>query len=355
MSPLLSPNIFVVIMAGGRGTRFWPRSRHQEPKQFINIVGSESLLRTTVNRLSGLVDKDHILIITTEDLVSQTQKNLPELPVENILVEPEGRNTGPCLAFALTMLEPRAAGGTMVVLSADHWIGDTALFQQDIQTAVTHAETKQHMVVFGIHPTHPETGYGYIEAESPTGLSRVKSFKEKPQLDQAIDYLKDPHQLWNAGMFVWTFKTLRSAFLEYSPQGLGLLDEWKRAGSDMTQLKTIYTKIEAAPIDIQIVEKSKNVSVLVAQFPWSDVGSWQTASSFLTKDKEGNGSEGTVLFLNSHDTAVFGTERLIAVAGVKDLIIVDSGDALLICHKDQVQSVKQIVEKLKQQGRTDFL
>ena len=123
----------------------------------------------------------------------------------------------------------------------------------------------------------------------------------------------------------------------------------------MTQLKTIYTKIEAAPIDIQIVEKSKNVSVLVAQFPWSDVGSWQAASSFLTKDKEGNGSEGTVLFLNSHDTAVFGTERLIAVAGVKDLIIVDSGDALLICHKDQVQSVKQIVEKLKQQGRTDFL
>jgi mannose-1-phosphate guanylyltransferase len=282
MSPLLSPNIFVVIMAGGRGTRFWPRSRHQEPKQFINIVGSESLLRTTVNRLSGLVDKDHILIITTEDLVSQTQKNLPELPVENILVEPEGRNTGPCLAFALTMLEPRAAGGTMVVLSADHWIGDTALFQQDIQTAVTHAETKQHMVVFGIHPTHPETGYGYIEAESPTGLSRVKSFKEKPQLDQAIDYLKDPHQLWNAGMFVWTFKTLRSAFLEYSPQGLGLLDEWKRAGSDMTQLKTIYTKIEAEPIDIQIVEKSKNVSVLVAQFPWSEVGSWQSAISFLS-------------------------------------------------------------------------
>ena len=355
MSSLLGSNVFVVIMAGGRGTRFWPRSRHENPKQFINIVGSESLLRTTVNRLNGLVAIDHILVITTEDLVSQTQKNLPELPKGNILVEPEGRNTGPCLALALTILESRTPDGTMVVLSADHWIGDTAAFQQDIQTAVVHAETHQDMVVFGIHPTHPETGYGYIEAEKVTGLSRVKRFKEKPQLDQAIDYLKDPHQLWNAGMFVWTFKTLRAAFIEHAPRGLSLLDAWKNNGSDIGRLKALYSQIEAEPIDIQIVEKSKNVCVVVAQFLWSDVGSWQAASSFLKKDNDGNGSDGTVLFLNSRDTAVFGSDRLIAVAGVRDLIVVDSGNALLICHKDQAQSVKQIVEKLKQQGQTDLL
>lgn len=342
-------------MAGGRGTRFWPRSRHQKPKQFINIVGSRSLLRATMDRLDGLVDLDHIFVVTTEDLVPQIQENLQELPLENILVEPEGRNTGPCLALTLTMLESRTPQGTMVVLSADHWIGDTPTFQQDVQTAVIHAEKESQIVVFGVHPTHPETGYGYIEAENLTNLSPVKAFKEKPQLDQAITYLRDPHQLWNAGMFVWTFQTLRTAFLEHTPQGLNLLDEWKRAGSNRSQLPVVYAQMKAEPIDIQIVEKSKNVSVLVAQFPWSDVGSWQAASSFLSKDGEGNGSEGSVLFLNSRDTAVFGSERLIALAGVQDLIVVDSGDAVLICHKDQVQSVKQIVEKLKQQGQTDFL
>ncbi len=351
----LSSNVFVVIMAGGRGTRFWPRSRRQEPKQFINIVGSESLLKTTVNRINGLVDLDHIYVITTEDLVPTTKKTLPNLPVDNILVEPQGRNTGPCLALALTMLESRASEGIMVVLSADHWIGDTEIFHKNIHTAVSHADTTDNIVVFGVHPTHPETGYGYIEAENTQGISKVKSFREKPLLEQAIEYLKDPHQLWNAGIFVWSFKTLRTAFLEHSPSGLKLLDEWKKDGSNIVKLNRIYSQIKAEPIDIQVIEKSSSVSVLVAQFPWSDVGSWEAASSFVPKDGEGNGSEGSTLFLNSSNTTVFGTDRLVALVGVEDLIIVDSQDALLICHKDQTQSVKEVVEKLKQQDQVNLL
>ena len=205
-----------VIMAGGKGTRFWPRSRSQRPKQFLAIAGNETLLHQTVHRLDGHFEPQHIFVVTTLELAADTRAMLPELPPENILVEPEGRNTAPCLALSLVEIERRVPKGVMVVLSADHWIGDTEAFIKDVETAVDHAASQRELVVFGIKPTYPETGYGYIEVDDSGDdpVQKVLAFREKPPMDMALRYLESGRHYWNAGMFVWTLADFRDAALQ---------------------------------------------------------------------------------------------------------------------------------------------
>ena len=186
-TPAARPTV-AVVMAGGRGTRFWPRSRNARPKQFLAIVGHETLLHQTVHRLQGHVPPEHIFVVTTEDLAAETRRMLPELPPENVIVEPEGRNTAPCLALALVEIEKKFPNGVMAVLSADHWIGDRELFLEDLDTAVNHAATRRELVTFGIKPTYPETGYGYIESEGQGPVFKVKAFREKPPVDVALQH-----------------------------------------------------------------------------------------------------------------------------------------------------------------------
>jgi mannose-1-phosphate guanylyltransferase len=347
--------LVAVIMAGGRGTRFWPRSRNARPKQFLAIVGTETLLHQTVHRLEGHVAPDHIFVVTTADLAAETCRMLPELPPENVIVEPEGRNTAPCLALALVEIEKKFPQGVMAVLSADHWIGDRELFLEDLDQAVKHAAEAHELVTFGIKPTYPETGYGYIEAEGHGPVLKVKAFREKPPIEVALQYLESGRHYWNAGMFVWTLVDFREGLRVHAPEVLAPLDAWTRAGADPAALPAAYRQLPRLAIDVALMEKAAKVAVVPTRFRWSDVGSWPAAIEFQEADSEGNVSVGETLLLDTRNSAFFGGNRLIAASGVDDLIVVDADDALLICHRDRAQTVKQIVERLKADGREDLL
>ena len=356
MSDTRNPiSMVAVVMAGGRGTRFWPRSRNARPKQFLAIVGTETLLHQTVRRLEGHVAPERVFIVTTEDLAEETRRMLPELPPENVLVEPEGRNTAPCLALALVQIERRFPESVMAVLSADHWIGERQRFLEDLDTAARHAATARELVTFGIRPTYPETGYGYIESEGEGAVLKVKAFREKPPVEVALQYLESGRHYWNAGMFVWTLADLRAGLQRHAPEVLAPLDAWSQAGADPRTLATAYRQLPQVAIDVALMEKAESVAVVPARFSWSDVGSWPAAIEFQDADAQGNVSQGDTLLLDTRNSAFFGGRRLIAASGVEDLIVVDEADALLICHRDRAQSVKQIVERLKAEGREDLL
>lgn len=344
-----------VIMAGGRGTRFWPRSRALRPKQFLAMVGDRTLLNQTVDRLHPLFRPEDTYIVTTADLAEATRRLLPELPPENVLVEPEGRNTAPCLALALVEVERRTPGGVMAVLSADHWIADAAAFRADLETAMDHARATGALVTFGIRPTHPETGYGYIETQGEGAIRSVTAFREKPPLETAMAYVASGRHFWNAGMFVWTLKDFRSELQRHAPDLLAPLDAWRQGGGDPAQLPAAYGRLPKTSIDYALMEKSDRVAVVPAAFPWSDVGSWPAAAAFLERDGEGNAAKGEAVLVDSRNCTVFGGARLVAGVGLDDLIIVDEPDALLVCHRDRAQGVKAVVDRLQAEGRSDLL
>ena len=348
-------SLVAVVMAGGRGTRFWPRSRNARPKQFLAITGEETLLHQTVRRLDGHVSPERIFVVTTEDLAAETRRMLPELPSDNVIVEPEGRNTAPCLALALVEIEKKVPNGVMAVLSADHWIGDRELFLEDLDLAVSHAAERHELVTFGIRPTYPETGYGYIESEGEGAVLQVKAFREKPPVDVAVEYLASGRHYWNAGMFVWTLADFRAGLQQHAPEVLAPLDAWIQAGAEPAALAAAYGQLPKVAIDVALMEKAGTVAVVPTRFRWSDVGSWPAAIEFQEPDAEGNVSQGETLLLDTRNCAFFGGKRLIAASGVDDLIVVDAEDALLICRRDKAQSVKQIVERLKADGREDLL
>jgi mannose-1-phosphate guanylyltransferase len=349
------PDMIAVVMAGGRGTRFWPRSRGHRPKQFLAMVGEETLLHQTVNRLKPAFADRNIYIVTTEDLAAETRRMLPQLPPENVLVEPEGRNTAPCLALALVAIEREHPDGVMVVLSADHYIGEPAVFLEDIGIAVQHANRQHELVTFGIRPTYPETGYGYIETSGQGPVLKAQAFREKPPHEKALEYLASGRHFWNAGMFVWTLRDMRAEMLRHCPEVLAPLDAWIQAGGVAAALSEAYARLPKLSIDYALMEKSSKVAVIPARFPWSDVGSWPAVVEFHQPDEAGNVTVGDTILLDSVNCAVFGGRRLIAASGIQDLIVVDEEDALLICRRDKAQDVKLIVERLEKLGRKDLL
>lgn len=344
-----------VVMAGGRGTRFWPRSRTLRPKQFLAMVGDQPLLTQTVERLRPSFRMEDVYIVTTEDLADATRTLLPELPAENVIVEPEGRNTAPCLALALVTIARRTPDGVMAVLSADHWIADQGAFLADLDLAMSHAEARHALVTFGIRPAYPETGYGYIETEGEGAVLVVKAFREKPPLETALQYVASGRHYWNAGMFVWTLADFRAELRRHAPETLVPLEAWVEGGASAQALKAAYAQLPKLSIDYALMERSNNVAVVPARFPWSDVGSWPAAAEFLDRDSAGNAAQGEAILVDSQGCTVFGGSRVVAGVGLQDLIIVDEPDALLVCHKDKAQGVKAIVDRLQAQGRTDLL
>ena len=319
------------------------------------MVGTTSLLNQTVDRLGAEFPPEKVYVVTTQDLAAETRRILPELPFENVIVEPEGRNTAPCLALALVTIERQHPEAVMVVLSADHWITNREAFLSDIDLAARHAKETHQLVTFGIRPAHPETGYGYIETKGQGAVLGVKAFREKPPLATALEYLQTGRHFWNAGMFVWTLADLRWELLEHCPDVLTPLDAWAAAGAQPASISGAYAVLPKLSIDYALMEKSQHVAVVPATFGWSDVGSWPAVVEFHIPNEAGNVVVGDAVLVDSKNCAIFGGRRMIATSGVSDLIVVDEEDALLICHRDQAQGVKDIVERLQSLGRADLL
>jgi mannose-1-phosphate guanylyltransferase len=354
---------YAVIMAGGSGTRFWPKSRCSYPKQFLSIGSDKTLIEESVERLDGLVQAENILIVINKDHLSLSKKTLPMIPEENFIVEPSARNTAACIALAAFHISRNDPSASMIVLPSDHKILDCAGFISRSDTAFRVAEAGKNLVTFGIIPEYPETGYGYIEYGSQNyielgeGIMKVKRFCEKPDADKAWKYYSSGTHLWNSGMFVWSVETILGALQSHLPKTWEALNPLITMEQDKIQsfLDEVYPALESISIDYAVMEKAENVYTVKGNFGWSDVGSWRTLEKMMKPDENGNAIEGDVIIADSANNIVIGNKRLIALLHVDDLIVVDADDALLICPKERAQNVKQIVEKLKEKGRNDLL
>ncbi|MEW6440470.1 MAG: mannose-1-phosphate guanylyltransferase [bacterium] len=350
-------HLYGVIMAGGRGTRFWPASRHGRPKQLLPILGDRPLLRLAVERLLPLVPPERILIVTGADLASAVKSIVPELPKENLLLEPEGRNTAPCIGWAALHLRQRAGDPVMAVLPADHLIRDAVEFRRLLEAAAAWAEKGDRLVTLAIRPAYPETGYGYIDLGACCGhvrsvpVHRVAGFREKPDRVTAESFLRAGTFFWNSGIFVWKTSTILKAIQEHLPglhQGLqGLQKALSKGRAD--EAKRLFRQLQAISIDYGVIEKAEAVYAIQAAFGWDDVGSWAAVYDQISKDARGNASRGDLIALQSTGCLVDAPDKLVALVGVQDLIVVDTGDALLVCRRDKSQQVREIVEVLKRE------
>ncbi|MCD6101692.1 MAG: mannose-1-phosphate guanylyltransferase [Candidatus Cloacimonetes bacterium] len=349
--------MIALIMAGGVGTRFWPLSTKSKPKQFLNILGNRSMIQQTVDRILPLIEYKDIYIVTNCEQVKLVKEHLPQIPEKNIIAEPLGRNTAACIGLSAVILrEKYKIDETMLVLPADHYIGKPEKFLEIVGFASEFAKKSKNLITFGIKPTFPATGYGYIESgekisDQKFPIFQVKRFKEKPDLETAKKFISNGNFSWNSGMFLWRIDTILNAIEQYMPdlyhQLIKIKTVWGQNKTD--EIKKIYQNLQSIPIDIGVMEKADNSAVLPVDIDWNDIGSWQAVYDMMPKDKKGNYFSGNIINLNSKDSYVLceNEKKVIGLAGVENLIVVDTKDALLICKKENAQDVKKIVELLK--------
>lgn len=353
--------MYAVIMAGGSGTRFWPLSRTRRPKQLLRITGATSMIRSTFERLLPLIPATRVLVVTRAEQERAIRQALPELPQENVLVEPEGRNTAPCIALAALVLEARgAADETMVVLPADHAIAQAESFRSVLQAGDQVLSQHDVLLTLGIEPRRPETGFGYIRlGEKKVTLQgwsfhQVERFVEKPQLETARALVADGKHLWNSGMFLWRVRRIRAELERHVPEMapvLARLQQTYGTGDWKRELEESYARLPKLSIDYGVMEKAAPVWVAPVDLGWSDVGSWASLAEMREKDAEGNVLPPEALAVEARENFVEGRGRAVVLLGVSDLIIVDAEDALLVCHRDHAQDVGKIPERLRRQGR----
>jgi mannose-1-phosphate guanylyltransferase len=357
--------MYIVILAGGSGTRFWPLSRQRTPKQLMSVFGGKSMLQRTVERVLPLQPK-RIMVVTNALQAAETRNQLAYIegvPVD-VIEEPVGRNTAPAIGLAASIIARYDADGIMAVLPADHYILDEERFREALLKGREAAKANA-LVTLGITPTRPETGYGYIEAESNAGAGPVpvKRFVEKPSLERAIEFLETGRFYWNSGMFIWGACTILDQITKHMPELSASLaklifeqDVW--AMSDLKpQISEIYPGIKGESIDFGIMEKAEGVQVIPASFGWSDVGSWSALPEVMEADQNGHVVIEAVdcVSVGSEGCLAYGGGKMVALVGVKDLIVVDTPDALLVCSKSAAQDVKKVVEALEKSGKTEYL
>lgn len=351
-----------VILAGGRGTRFWPRSRRALPKQLLPVVGDQSLIRQTAERLKGLVPAERLWVLTSETLRKKVIQELPEVPRRQVIAEPVQRNTGPAIGLAARLLQERDPDSVMGVFPSDHFIEREATFRRVLRRAVQAAACDDRLVVLGIPPRGPETGYGYIrlpkgaKAGAAEPLSVVK-FEEKPPLAKAKRFFKAGNYFWNAGMFVWRAQAIGDAIEELMPRTAEALSRLAPLSSRRFtgSLRAYYGDCENQSIDYGVLEHAKNiVGFACPEFGWNDVGSWEAVYRLLRKQHQGNVSRTAVQQIDSQGNYVEAPGKLAALIGVENLIVVDTPDALLICSREHAQNVSTLVKKLEAQ-REDLL
>ncbi len=344
-------------MAGGVGSRFWPASRSSFPKQFLDLTGEgRSMLQQTYDRLEGIVPKDQIYILTNARYKSIVATQLPELTETQIICEPEMRNTAPCLLYAGLKIQQRNPKAAMVVLPSDHYIADLAAFKNDMRTALSYAGANTELLTFGIPPRAPHTGYGYLEvADKGEVFSSIKTFTEKPTLEKAESFIADGNYFWNSGIFVWSSQTLLAAFRLFQPKMLSLFE----AGistfgtpEEAAFLAKEYKKAENISIDYAILEKSKNISMIKANFHWNDLGTWTSLYDQLMQEEKENVAVNAHLIVDTAQGNMVYTakEKRIVLKGLENFVVVDEEDVLLIYPKGEDQSVKDLRNSVKAQG-----
>ena len=349
-----------VIMAGGRGERFWPKSRNSCPKQFLSLTSDgETMIQKTVKRLMPLVDIKDVYVVTNAAYKDLVLEQLSDIPEENILAEPCARNTAPCIAFAASVISRKYDDAVMLVLPSDHLIGYEDIYVNTLKKAISVAEEGKNLVTIGITPTYPETGYGYINFGQESGDAyEVKRFVEKPDLPTAKEYLSSGKYLWNSGMFVWKVSSIMADLKEFMPDiyegALRIGEAFGTPGFTETLVKE-FTAFRSESIDFGIMEKASDIFTIPGSFGWDDVGSWLAVERINETDDDKNYTEGDVITVDSKRTTICGGKRLVAAIGTRDIIIVDTDDVLLVCSKNNTQDVKKVIAKLKEEGRSELV
>ncbi|MBI5119128.1 mannose-1-phosphate guanylyltransferase [Candidatus Poribacteria bacterium] len=356
--------MYAVIMAGGSGTRLWPRSRKQKPKQLLDIVSNKTMIQETVERLEPLVDGYHTIVVVGDIHFKEIDQQLALVPTENIIIEPEGKNTAPCIGLAAVHIRAREKDAVMVVLPSDHLVRNDGRFRKTISAAAEVAKRANCLVTIGIEPSVPETGYGYIQVgekvEEVDGedVYKTVAFTEKPVLAMAKKFLKSGDYLWNSGMFVWTVDAILEEIKFLLPdlyEGLTKIEAAIGKKNEKKVIEEVYRSLQPESIDYGILEKAKNVHLLKGNFGWNDIGSWAAMEQFWPKDKDGNFLDAEVVSIESTGNIIHSTKKLVAVIGLKNIVIIETDDALLVCPKERAPEVRRVVEELKKRGLDAYL
>jgi mannose-1-phosphate guanylyltransferase len=349
-------------MAGGVGERFWPSSRRQRPKQLLDLTGQGSMIRLTLARLEGLATPDETFVYTNHEQRDAIVAELAGMiPPENVVGEPDVRNTAPCIGLAAVVARARGGDRAMLVLPADHLVSPVERFRELVRAGERHVEAHADLLTFGVAPTRPETGYGYIRPDGPAGgaaapIFRVAAFLEKPDAERASRLVAEGC-LWNSGMFMWRTDTVIDGIARHLPELAPVLD---RIAAGMGTrplaevLKREYVKAPSISIDFGLMEKADNVVVMKADFDWNDVGSWEFIRDAYPADTDGNVAVGDHVLIDAKNNTIVSRERLVAIVGVDDVVVVEDGGAILVCRRDRVQEVKRVVAELKRRGRDDL-
>ncbi|HEX4496883.1 MAG TPA: mannose-1-phosphate guanylyltransferase [Thermoanaerobaculia bacterium] len=344
-----------LILAGGSGTRFWPLSRKSRPKQLLALEGERTLLRDTLERLAPVIGPESVWVCTTEALADAVRRDLPEVPPEQILSEPEGRNTAPAIAWSVRSMPEAARREVVAVLPADHRMGDPAAFRDALERAARVVEREDRMMTLGVVPRWAETGYGYLELEPDSDsqdVRRVRRFVEKPSEENARRFLESGNYLWNAGIFLFRGSTLLDLVAVHQPElsrGLAAI------AAAPERLRELYAGLPADSIDYAIMEKLDGIATLPLDCGWSDLGSWEALDEILARDGGGNTGRGDTLAVDARGNLLFADQGTIAVLGVEDLVVVRTGDAVLVMPKSRSQEVRKLVNELAARGRGDLL
>ncbi len=342
----ISQHLYAVIMAGGRGERFWPLGRQKRPKQLLAFSGKHSMIKETVLRLFPLFSAEHVFVLTNDSYVDVIREQLP-IPSENVIGEPAGRDTAPCIALASALISRLDPEATLVVLPADHIVRQTNAFQQTLSAAICRARTGE-LITLGIIPNGPVTGYGYIHLgdEVGEGFRRVLEFTEKPDHETAEHFFQSGDYRWNSGIFIWRVKAIIDAFRRYCPCLADKIDGWL-AGVDY---RADFAECQKISIDYAILEKAENILVAEALFDWNDIGNWSSLRSVLPLDDSGNAFCGNVLTVDSEDNVLISdSETLIGVIGMRGVAVVKFENGVLVCPLDQEQQVRELVQKIRLQ------